>query len=95
MLDLGRSREVRGLRYLARQDGGWNGAFGLTEVSVADDPDAFPEEPDLTVTFGKVRAAQSASLPRPRTGRYVRIRVLSEVGGGPWASAADLGVIGS
>ena len=32
VLDLGKERSVRGLRYLARQDSGWNGAFGETEV---------------------------------------------------------------
>jgi len=95
VLDLGEPREVRGLRYLARQDSSWNGAFGRTEVSVSNDPDAFPETPDLSITFGKVRTPQSASLPVPRRGRYVRIRVLSEVSGGPWASAADLGIVGS
>ena len=30
----------------------------------------------------------------PVTGRYVRLRILSEVNGGPWASLAELGVLG-
>jgi hypothetical protein len=27
------------------------------------------------------------------TGRYVRLRILTEIHGGPWASVADLGVM--
>jgi hypothetical protein len=39
------------------------------------------------------RKAQEAAC-NPVTGRYVLLRVLSEVNGGPWASVAEIGVIG-
>ena len=45
------------------------------------------------VTFTKTRRAQDAKCP-PTKGRYVRLRVLSEVNGKAWASIAELGVIG-
>ena len=92
MLDLGRERTIEGVRYLARQDNGWNGAFGKTTFSVSSSPDEFPD-PVLTRTFEKTRGVQSANFDRPVQGRYLQIEVLTEVNGGAWASAADLGVI--
>ena len=92
VLDLGRARTITGIRYLARQDTGWNGAFGKTAFSVSSSPDQFPS-PLMTKTFEKTRGVQSANFDRPVQGRYLQIEVLSEVNGGAWASAADIGVI--
>jgi arylsulfatase A-like enzyme len=92
VIDLGASFTVRGFRYLARQDSGWNGTIADCEFSVGDDPDAFPP-PVVRATLGKVRAAQDVTCP-PTRGRFVRLRVLSEVNDGPWASAAEIGVLG-
>lgn len=93
VIDLGKSREIRGFRYLARQDNGWNGAFAKTEFAVSDSPDEF-SDPVATVTFDKQRTPQAVDLKKPASGRYVRVRILAEVNGGAWASAAELGVIG-
>jgi arylsulfatase A-like enzyme len=92
VLDLGSPRTVRGLRYLARQDSGWNGAFKDCEVYVSNDPGALGE-PVLKTQFKKTKKPQEASWS-PVTGRYVRIKVLSEVSNGPWASASEIGIIG-
>jgi len=92
VIDLGGEHTVRGFRYLARQDGGWNGAIKDCEFYVSDDPKAFGT-PAAKATFGKVKAAQEAKC-EPVKGRYVLLRALSEVDGGPWASVAELGVIG-
>ncbi|MEM7310073.1 MAG: sulfatase-like hydrolase/transferase [Planctomycetota bacterium] len=92
VLDLGAEVEVIGLRYLARQDQGWNGAFAETELYLAMSPDGFAEAPDARATLGKKRAAQSLDLERPTRARYLKVRVLAEVNGGPWASAAELAV---
>jgi arylsulfatase A-like enzyme len=92
VIDLGEEKEVTGFRYLARQDTGWNGAFGETEFTLGNSSDDFGEA-HLKTTFAKERTAQAADLPRPVRGRYVRIKILSEVNGGPWASAADIGVL--
>jgi hypothetical protein len=93
VIDLGFVYEIRGFRYLARQDGGWNGAFAETEFSVSNDADTFGE-PVAQATFQKVRGPQAADCDAPVQGRYVRVRVLSEVNENPWASAAEIGVIG-
>lgn len=92
VLDLGAVRAVTGLRYLARQDGGWNGAFAETELYLSTDPERFPEAPAATTTFKRLRKSQALDLPAPVPARYVRVRVLSENKGGPWASAAEIGV---
>ena len=92
VLDLGGPCDVTGLRYLARQDNGWNGAFANWELSVADKPDGFTTVA-LKGTFKKEKAAQEATGEAVR-GSYVRIRVLSEVSDGPWASAAEIGIVG-
>ena len=92
VLDLGRERTIKGIRYLARQDNGWNGAFGKTAFSVSPSPEHFPE-PVLNTTFEKTRGVQSANFDQPVSGRYLRIQILSEVNGKAWASAADIGVI--
>ncbi|MEZ6057716.1 MAG: sulfatase-like hydrolase/transferase [Planctomycetaceae bacterium] len=92
VIDLGQEYEVSGLRYLARQDGGWNGSFKDCDLSISNDPTTFPE-PVTKGTFKKVRTSQELTCEKTK-GRYVRIRALSEVNDGPWASAAEIGIIG-
>ena len=92
VIDLGREHTIRGFRYLARQDGSWNGTLKDCEFSVSDSPDRFAD-PVAKATFSRTRKAQEVTCPSVR-GRYVRLRALSEVDGGPWASVAELGVVG-
>ena len=94
VLDLGAPHAIRGFRYLARQDAGWNGTFGQTEFYISNSPDTFGT-PVKRVTFRKVRSPQAADLEEPVRGRYVLVRILSEVNGNSWASAAQIGVVGS
>ncbi len=92
VIDLGKRYTVRGFRYLARQDGGWNGAVKDCEFYVSNRSDEFGE-PNLKTTFAKSRRPQEA-VCEATTGRFLRVRVLSEVNDGPWASIAELGVVG-
>lgn len=94
VIDLGDMYDIRGFQYLARQDSGWNGAFGDTEFSVSESPDDF-NEPVARTTLQKVRTAQAVDVEKRVRGRYVRIRVLSEVNENVWASAADIGIVGT
>jgi arylsulfatase A-like enzyme len=94
VIDLGKNYDISGFRYLARQDGGWNGAFAEVEFLVSSTPQ-FGKIPALKVSFGKVRSAQAADLSESVVGRYVRVRVLSELSGKAFASAAEVGVIGT
>jgi len=93
VIDLGVICQIRGFRYLARQDSGWNGAFAKTEFCVSNSLDGFGI-PIVRATFRKVRKSQVADCKKPIHARYVLVRVLSEVNDNPWASAAEIGVIG-
>lgn len=92
VIDLGKRYTVRGFRYLARQDGGWNGAVKDCEFTVSARSDGFGE-PILKSTFTKSKRPQEA-LCDPVQGRFIRMRILSEVNGGPWASISELGIVG-
>ena len=94
VIDLGKKRDIEGFVYLARQDGGWNGTFAQTEFYLSDSKASFPSKPAHIATFGKTRKEQVARLARPARARYVQVKVLSEVNRGPWASAAELAIIG-
>ena len=92
VIDLGATHSIRGIRYLARQDGGWNGAIGKCEVYVGNSPDGLKNRVAET-TFKKIHESQEVVFDRAE-GRFVMIRALSEVNNGPWASIAEIGVIG-
>ena len=92
VIDLGGQATIRGIRMLARQDNGWNGAVAKCEAAVAESPDGFGE-PVAATTFSKKKTSQEL-LFEPARARYLRLRILSEVNGGPWASIAELGVVG-
>jgi hypothetical protein len=92
VIDLGGEHTIRGFRYLARQDGSWNGAIKDCEFYVGASPDRF-DKPAAKATFGKTRKPQEVTC-QPTRGRYLLLRALSEVHGSPWASIAELGVVG-
>jgi arylsulfatase A-like enzyme len=92
VIDLGAEHEIRGFRCLARQDGTWNGALKECEFYVADSATGF-KAPAVKATFKKLKTAQDAAC-KPVRGRYVMLRTLSAHGDGPWATIAELGVIG-
>lgn len=92
VIDLGRQYTIRGFRYLARQDGGWNGTVKDCEFYVGDSPDQL-DALAAKATLRKVKEAQEVKC-EPVRGRYVLLRALSEINGGPWASVAELGVVG-
>jgi arylsulfatase A-like enzyme len=92
VVDLGASRSIKGVRYLARQDRGWNGAIAQFEIYLSDDPEQ-ASSPVAQGTWKKSRQPQEVMFEKPQSGRYLTLRALSEVNQGPWASAADIGVI--
>lgn len=92
VIDLGTERTVRGIVYLGRQDGGWNGAVKEADVTLGSSPEAF-SEPVAKATLKKSKEPQTVTFP-PAKGRYLRFRAYSEHGPGTFASAAEIGVIG-
>lgn len=92
VIDLGGERTISGFVYLGRQDGGWNGAIKDVEIRVGMSPDTFGE-PLVTTRLEKSRQPQRIEC-RPTQGRYVLLRALSEHDGNPFATVAELGVLG-
>ena len=88
-LDLGASYPVADLYYLPRQDH-QNGRIANYEVYVSADGTTWGTAV-ATGTFPNTTAWQLVKIPAT-TGRYVRLRALSEVGGGPWTTVAEIGV---
>ncbi|WP_329200570.1 MULTISPECIES: TIM-barrel domain-containing protein [unclassified Streptomyces] len=92
-IDLGARYTVDGLGYLPRQDGGVNGRIGSYEIYVSDTTTDWGP-PAATGTFADTAAPERITLPA-KTGRYLRLRALTEAGGrGPWSSAAELTLTG-
>ena len=92
VIDLGRSRNIGGFRYLPRQIG-YIGHLANTEFRVSDDPSRFPDAPNAQASFTSSKAVQSADCKTPVSGRFVLVRVLSEINGKPIAAAAEIAVI--
>jgi len=91
-IDLGLNYDVSGFSCLPRQDGGTNGRIGQYEFYVSSDGLNW----DIPVASGTFinSATVKEVLFAKKTGRYVRLRALTEVNGKPWTSLAELNVIG-
>ncbi|MFN8080396.1 MAG: discoidin domain-containing protein [Kineosporiaceae bacterium] len=93
VIDMGASYAVSGLRYLPRQDGGVNGRIGRYEVYVSPSTTSWGTAV-ATGTFADTAAEKSVSFAA-KSGRYLRIRALSEAGNrGQWTSAAEFTALG-
>ena len=92
VVDLGTERSVRGFVYLGRQDEGWNGAVKDVEFCVSDSPDKFGT-PAAKTALAKIKEPQTIPCPATK-GRYILLRALSSFSDHPYASVAELGVLG-
>jgi len=91
-IDLGASYSMTGFSYLPRQDAGTNGFIGKYEFSVSTDGITWISV--ASGTFNSSTTVQQASF-NATTGRYIRLRALSELNGNPWTCVAELNVFGS
>lgn len=87
-IDLGKSLDIDGLRYLPRQVGNLNGTISQFELYITDDLDHW-NSPAVTGTFAADASLKEISFSKKK-GRYIRFIALSEINGNPWASAAEL-----
>jgi hypothetical protein len=92
VIDLGKTRKIAGFRYLPRQLG-YGGQFAKTEFFVSENARDFGDKPAAETTFTASKRAQAADCPLPVSGRYVLVRVMSEIRGKPIAAAAEIGVV--
>jgi glucose/arabinose dehydrogenase len=81
--------DVTGLSYLPRQDAS-EGRIARYEVYVSADGVTWGS-PVALGSFANVAAEQTVTFPA-KTGRYVRLRAMSEVAGRAWTSVAELNV---
>ncbi|QFZ24607.1 DUF1929 domain-containing protein [Saccharothrix syringae] len=91
-VDMRETRRVSGLSYTPRPGGG-NGTVGRYEIHLSTDGTTWGE-PVATGTAAddaSVKTLAFAVAPA----RYVRLTALTEAGGrGPWATAAEIGLLG-
>lgn len=92
VIDLGGEYEVSAFEYLTRQEG-VNGRIKSYELSFSDTENEWPE-PIKKEVFVNTSAPQKVQWEDKVKARYMKLRALSEVNDGPWASAAELSVIG-
>jgi hypothetical protein len=91
-INLGQSYAIDGLRYLPRQDGSVNGTIAQYEFYVSTDGVNWGT-PVATGTFAHNLLEKFVSFA-PKTGRYIRLRAISEYNGNPWTSVAEINVTG-
>lgn len=92
-IDLGARYHLDEVGYLPRQDGSANGRIGGYEIYVSDATTSWGTVA-ATGTFADTATRKTVSLGSA-TGRYLRIRALTEAGDrGPWTSAAEISATG-
>ena len=92
-IDLGANYDIDGFQYLPRQDGAVNGGIGQYEFYVSDNPSQWGS-PVVSGSFPNTSSEQEIIFSR-RSGRFIRLRALTEVNGNPWTSVAEINVIGA
>ncbi len=91
-ISLGGTYEVQGFRYLPRQDGSSNGRIKQYELYVSTDGVNWGS-PVASGNFSN-DAKEKEVNSTPKSGKFVRLRSLSEVNGNPWASMAEFQLLG-
>ncbi|KPV57652.1 metalloprotease [Paenibacillus sp. A3] len=91
-IDLGATYSISKLRYLPRQDGQVNGTIKNYEFYVSNDGVNWGTAV-ATGAFTNDTNLKEVSFVA-KTGRYIRLRALSEVNNNQWTSAAELNVFG-
>lgn len=91
-IDLGSTYSVSKFKYLPRQDGGVNGRVAQYEIYVSTSAGNWGSAVK-TGTFANDATEKTVTFTA-KTGRYVRFKILSEVNGNAFASAAEVKVGG-
>lgn len=93
VIDLGTLHNIAGFTYLVRQDFGVNGSIARYELYVSADGVNWGTAVSTGTMSYRITLQQINFTAK--SGRYVRLRALSEVNGNPWASAAEIGFLRS
>jgi len=83
--------EIKGFAYLPRQDGSENGGIKDFEFYVSDDGINFGKP----LKEGEFKPGKEEKIEtfQPVKCRFIKLKALSEINGGPWTSAAEIRVI--
>ncbi len=92
-IDLGLTYIINGFRYLPRQNGSPNGRIAQYEFYVSPDGVNWGT-PVTSGSFANDASRKDVGFSA-KTGRYIRLRALSEVNGNPWTSMAEINVTGT
>ncbi|HLE00766.1 MAG TPA: discoidin domain-containing protein [Bdellovibrionota bacterium] len=93
-IDMGRSYELDGFRYLPHPNSAEvNGRIAQYEFYVSADGTNWGTAV-ATGTFANSATEKQVNFAL-KSGRYIRLRALSEVNGNPWAMVAELNVLGN
>ncbi|MCP3978153.1 MAG: hypothetical protein GY716_02320 [bacterium] len=92
-IDLGSTELLCGFSVLPRQDGGVNGTIRAYELEISEDEVNWTTVANGELSDGVDPIARRQILFGPASGRFVRLRALSDIGGGPWAVVSELGVL--
>ncbi len=91
IIDCGEMLQLASVTYLPRQ-GSPNGRIGQYELYISKDGQQWGE-PAQRGSFPNTGNLQIIKFSEPITGRYIKLRALSEQRNEPWASAAEISVI--
>lgn len=91
-IDLGSTYNLKGFKYLPRQDGGINGTIKEYQLYVSSDGQEWGT-PISEGTFEANTNLQEIVYSEVQA-RYVKFKALSEINGGAWASMAELILVG-
>jgi hypothetical protein len=83
--------EIKGFAYLPRQDPSENGGIKDYEFYVSNDGMNFGEP----IKKGEFKPGKEEKIEKfqPVKCRFIKLKALSEINGGPWAAAAEIRVI--
>ncbi|MBE0534229.1 MAG: discoidin domain-containing protein [Phycisphaerae bacterium] len=91
VIDLGGVYSIEGFAYVPRSDGN-NGVIADFEFYISDNKKDFGR-PVMKGRFEKRDGENTIKLASAVSGRYVRLRALSEVNGRAWTSVAELRIL--
>jgi hypothetical protein len=92
-VDLGDIYMVHSFTYLPRQDGGSNGTIKDYELYVSEDRANWGDAVS-SGSFESNTTPKIVKLDEPVAGKYFKFKALSEINDNPWASAAELYMVG-
>jgi alpha-glucosidase len=91
IIELSRTAKIKGFTYLPRQDGGVNGTIKDYEFYVSADGKEFGDAVKKG-TFEEGTEKKSVEFA-PKSGRFIKLKALSEVNGEAWTSVAEITVV--